>query len=416
MKRRSADFQSAVSRISNPQALGRSNICRLEVGDTADWKSALLATCPRQPTAVILGPVISSNPLLPLLAAMAVAFFSLTTSAAERKPSRPANWYKGIVHAHANWGVPQLPTTSPDVVVRWYREHNYNFVSITDLNYYTPTEGLKALFDAPGRFLVVPGTEASKDPIQPGNKIVDTIGLGVHSAVESPTGDTVSAVLDSEAKAIRRAGGLPIAAHPNLTYALSAADLAASDKTSSPRFFEVWNTEPGMNNLGGGGKPSTEQIWDEVLSGGRVMYGTAVDDCHHFYEFIASRETRSPLSNPGKAWIMVRAPELSVKAIIDAMNRGDFYATTGVVLASYEVTSTAIRIGLDDSTRDLGWSLPGANPQLYRTEFIGKSGEVLKVDESLKPFYQFSGKELYVRARITSSDAQMAWTQPIFPR
>ena len=146
------------------------------------------------------------------------------------------------------------------------------------------------------------------------------------------------------------------------------------------------------------------------------MYGTAVDDCHHFYEFIASRETRSPLSNPGKAWIMVRAPELSVKALIEAMNRGDFYATTGVVLVSYDVTSTAVHIGLNDATHDLGWSLPGANPQLYRTEFIGKNGEVLKVDESLKPFYQFTGKELYVRARIISSDAQMAWTQPVFPR
>jgi hypothetical protein len=300
-------------------------------------------------------------------------------------------------------------------VVRWYREHNYNFVSITDLNYFTPTEGLKALFDAPGRFLVVPGAEASQDPIQPGNKIVDTIGLGVTGAPDPPTGDTVLAVLDSEAKAIRKAGGLPIAAHPNLTYALTAADLAESDQTPGPRFFEVWNTEPGMNNLGGGGKPSTEQIWDAVLARGRVMYGTAVDDSHHFYEF-AARENGRPLSNPGKAWIMVRARELSVKALTDAMNRGDFYATTGVVLESYEVTSAAIRIGLDDRTHDLGWSLPGANPQLYRTEFIGKGGEVLKVDESLKPTYQFTGKELYVRARITSSDAQAAWTQPIFPK
>src|SRR5258706_6384679 len=124
-------------------------------------------------------------------------------------------WYKGIVHAHANWGVPKLPTTSPDVVVRWYREHNYNFVSITDLNYYTPPEGLKAVFDAPNRFLVVPGTELSKDPIQPDNKIVDTIGFGVNRAADLPAGETVSAVLDSEAKSIRRAGGVPIAAHPN---------------------------------------------------------------------------------------------------------------------------------------------------------------------------------------------------------
>jgi len=330
--------------------------------------------------------------------------------------SADAPWYKGVVHAHANWGAPQLPTTSPDVVVRWYREHNYNFVSVTDLNYYTPPEGLKALFDAPGRFLVVPGTEPSKDPIQPGNKIVDTIGIGISGPVAPPEGETVSAVLDSEAKAIRRAGGLPIAAHPNLTYALTAADLMTSDKTAGPRFFELWNTEPGMNNLGGGGKPSTEQIWDTVLSSGRVMYGTAVDDSHHFYDFVASRETGQPLSNPGKAWIMVRAPELSVKALLEAMNKGDFYASTGVVLDSYEVSATGIRIGLNDRTHDLGWSLPGANPQLYRTEFIGKDGKVLKLDESLAPSFTFTGNELYVRARIISSDGQLAWTQPVFPK
>ncbi len=325
-------------------------------------------------------------------------------------------WYKGIVHAHANWGVPQLPTTSPDVVVRWYREHNYNFVAITDLNYYTPAEGLKALFDAPGRFLVVPGSEPSKEPIQPGNRIVDTIGFGINGPVDTPTGETVAAVLDSEARAIRRAGGLPIAAHPNFTYAVTAKDLLASDTVAGPRFFEVWNTEPGMNNLGGGGKPSTEQIWDEVLSAGRLLYGTAVDDSHHFYEFGASRETRAQLSNPGRAWIMVRARELSVGTLIEALNRGDFYASTGVTLESYEVTKAGIRVSLSDRTHDLGWSLPGANPQLYRTEFIGKDGKILKVDESLNPAYEFTGKELYVRARITSSDAHVAWTQPVFPK
>src|ERR1043166_9829521 len=241
-----------------------------------------------------------------ILAALSWTGFVLVGcwSLAAADNAAPSTWYKGVVHSHANWGVPQLPTTSPDVVVRWYREHNYNFVSVTDLNYYTPPEGLKALFDAPGRFLVVPGTEPSKDPIQPGNKMVDTIGIGINGPVDRPVGDTVAAVLDSEAKAIRLAGGLPIAAHPNLTYALTAADLLASDKTPGPRFFEVWNTQPGMNNLGGGGKPSTEQIWDEVLSAGRVMYGVAADDSHHFYDYVSSRQTREPLSNPGRAWIM----------------------------------------------------------------------------------------------------------------
>jgi hypothetical protein len=107
---------------------------------------------------------------------------------------------------------------------------------------------------------------------------------------------------------------------------------------------------------------------------------------------------------------------LSARALIEAMNRGEFYASSGVVLESYEVTPTAIRIGLSDRTRDLGWSLPGANPQLYRTEFIGKGGKVLKLDESLNPSYAFTGSELYVRARITNSDGELAWTQPVFPK
>ncbi len=330
-------------------------------------------------------------------------------------PCPAATYYKGCLHAHANWGVPKLPTTAPDVVVRWYREHNYNFVSVTDLNYYTPPHGLKALFDAPGRFLVVPGTELSKDPIQPGNKIVDTIGIAVTGPAQLPTGETVPAVLQSEAKSIRAVGGLPIAAHPNLTYALTAADLLEADPTPGPQFFEVWNTEPGMNNLGGGGKPSTEQIWDAVLSAGGILYGIAVDDSHHFGQFISSPASGEPLSNPGKAWIMVRAAELTIPALLEALNRGDFYASTGVTLQSYELTAKGIQIALSDQTQDLGWSLPHANPELYRTEFIGKGGIVLKRDESLNPVYEFAGNELYVRARITSSDGQLAWTQPVFP-
>src|SRR5436309_758484 len=138
-----------------------------------------------------------SRRLLPSVVAASMAVVSSRSAGAVHQPER---WYKGIVHAHANWGAPQLPTTSPDVVVRWYREHNYNFVSVTDLNYYTPPEGLKALFDAPGRFLVVPGSEPSKDPIQPGNKIVDTIGIGINGPADLPTGHTIAGVLDSEAR------------------------------------------------------------------------------------------------------------------------------------------------------------------------------------------------------------------------
>lgn len=344
----------------------------------------------------------------------AVLVLSLAAAAPARsaEPVTP-RWYRGAVHAHANWGAPQLPTTAPDVVVRWYREHGFHFASVTDLNFLTRAEALKALFDAPGRFLVIPGIELNNEAL-PGGKIIDTLGIGVTDAPEPSGGADVAAVLDGQAKAIRKVGGLPIVAHPNMTWAVTAQDLVASDKVATPRFFELWNAEPGTNSSGGGGRPSTEAIWDAALSTGRLVYGVAADDAHHYFEFTA-REASKPLANPGRAWIVVRADELSSRAILEAMGRGDFYASNGVALASYEVSATGIRIGLSDATRDLGWSKPGANPQLYRTEFIGKGGKVLATDESLRPSYTFTGKELYVRARISSSDGLTAWTQPVFP-
>jgi len=146
-------------------------------------------------------------------------------------------------------------------------------------------------------------------------------------------------------------------------------DLAASDKTSQARaFFEVWNTEPGMNNLGGRRQAvHRAKIWDPgAFLEERLMYATAVDDCHQFLrKFIGSREREVLCPIQAKALDHgARCLSCRFKAIIEAMNRGDFYATTGVCgLASYEVTGYHSNgIGLDDRTHDLGWSLPGAKP------------------------------------------------------
>lgn len=322
-------------------------------------------------------------------------------------------WYKGQLHAHANWGVSSLgiPTTSPDRVVRWYREHDYNFVAITDLNYFTPTAGLASVFDAPGRFIVVQGIELNHEFPTQGDTIVDTLGINVQYPITPPVGNVPSELLQAQAEAITQAGGLAIAAHPNLTYAWGAGDILATDPSTGPKLFELWNAEPGMNPMGGGGRPSTEAIWDGVLSAGRQFYGVATDDSHHFN----CRDFGIQYANPGRAWVMVRAPELTPAALVTALNDGQFYASTGVELELYTVSAAGIHITLSDRTTDLGWSNSGTNPQLYVTKFIGQNGAVLKVDESLNPSYLFTGTELYVRAKIVNSDGHVAWTQPVFP-
>ena len=51
-------------------------------------------------------------------------------------------------------------------------------------------------------------------------------------------------------------------------------------------------------------------------------------------------------TSPGRveAGSFVRADRLAPRPIVDALERGDFYASTGVELADYQVTDKAITI------------------------------------------------------------------------
>jgi hypothetical protein len=308
-------------------------------------------------------------------------------------------WYKGNTHTHT---INSDGDSSPDSVVRWYKEHGYNFVVLSDHTYadrgvLTPVAGLNAVFALPGAFLVVSGVEVTD---RAEGAQVHLIGVGVREVVWAKGGATRVEALQTNARAIRAVGGLPHINHPNWVWSLTAQDLAAATEA---KHFELYNGHSAVNNYGGGGTPSTEEMWDTVLSSGRVLYGLGTDDAHDF-----KGEFRDNRQNPGRAWVMVRAPELSPEALLAALDRGDFYASNGVTLKSYEVTTSSITIELPED--------PARNALRYRTVFIGRNGEVLKRDESLKPSYQFTGNELYVRARIEASNGTRAWTQPVFPR
>jgi hypothetical protein len=107
---------------------------------------------------------------------------------------------------------------------------------------------------------------------------------------------------------------------------------------------------------------------------------------------------------------MVRADGLEPDAIINALRRGDFYASTGITLEDYTVAPGAIAVKIRQSTRLNGWT-PDAR---FLTRFIGEGGRVLAEVAGLEPKYVFRGNEIYVRAAITDSNGRRAWTQPVF--
>ena len=327
---------------------------------------------------------------------LAAAFVAvLTVTIAARRPSPQSvgdaagtRWFKGNTHTHT---VNSDGDSTPDEVVRWYREHGYHFLVLTDHNYLTSVDGLNALHGATDKFLVIPGEEVTSTVA---SKPVHVNGLGLDRAVPAPKAASIFEALQQSVDGIRGANGVPHVNHPNFGWALTADDLSRLERT---RLFEVYNGHPQVNNEGGGGVPSLEETWDRVLSSGRLMYGVAVDDAHHF-----KRPGDPSASGPGRGWIFVRTGRLDPKAIVEALDRGEFYSSTGVELSEYAATASGVALKI----RPTAFSK-------YRVQFIGRGGRILSEQLEASASYTFKGDEGYVRARIIESNGDAAWTQPV---
>jgi hypothetical protein len=88
--------------------------------------------------------------------------------------------------------------------------------------------------------------------------------------------------------------------------------------------------------------------------------------------------------------------------ISEALDRGDFYASTGVELTDYTADATHIAL----KVRPTAWSK-------YRVQFIGREGRVLAEKTDADAGYTFTGSEGYVRVKVIESNGLLAWTQPV---
>jgi hypothetical protein len=391
--------------------------------------------------------------------------------------TEPPVWQRGNIHTHTFWSDGD---NFPEPVVQWYRENNYNFLVMTDHNmllegekwrtfpedhpalvkyreHFGPEwveetpgdqEGtikvrLKTLgefrtkYEQPGEFIVMMGNEISNP------HAVHLVTIQQDRVIPYIKGNVderermIRETVDNLAQYRKETGinSWPVLAHPNFTWAITAEMML---NTPELRFFEVYNGHPQVNNGGDEHRASTERIWDIVLAnrlaiGGEVLYGFATDDTHNYHGGGAG---------PGKGWVMVRSKELTPEKLLDAIDRGDFYASTGVKIRDVRFNGRKISLeiepeeGVEFTTEFIGTMNgfdPGSKPTLdadgneientTRT-YSDEIGIVLARDNSLTPSYTFSGEELYVRVRVTSGKdqvdpvsgkvlgKQMAWVQP----
>lgn len=321
--------------------------------------------------------------------------------------SGQGRWFKGNTHAHSLNSDGDVPV---DEVARWFREHGYHFTFITEHEYFTDVAPLNALFAAGNRFLVIAGQEVTQrvaDSLHTGGARQAHVNALGTSRLVMPIGDrnlakgmTIAATYARNGAAIRAAGGILQVNHPNFVWSVPLGDMMELPDST---LFELWNGHPIVYNLGGADSTgqemlSTEARWDSVLSRGKLLFGVADDDSHSY----KPQDAENPdMARPGRGWIWVRADTLTADAILRALRRGDFYASTGITLRDLRVTPTEYKLEISP-----------AGDRRYLTEFIGRDGKVLARNTTLRPSYRITGSEGYVRARVSDSSGRMAWTQP----
>jgi hypothetical protein len=288
-----------------------------------------------------------------------------------------AAWFRGNLHTHT---LESDGDSTPAEVVRWYAEHGYDFLVITDHDKVT------RVGDAAG-LVLIPGEEVTdrlpKKPLH-----VNAIGLA--EPVKPQGGTTVVEVLQHDVDAVRKAGALALINHPNFGWAFGAEELLQIERAN---FLEIASGHPFIN---ADGPPSAESMWDRMLTAGKTIYGVAVDDVHHL-----KRPWDADIAPPGKAWVVVRAEKRDGPSILAALAAGDFYASTGPELEDVVITAKSIEIRVREK-----------NLAHYRIQFIGSGGRVLQETTGTHATYAIRGNEKYVRAKVIDSNAKAAWTQP----
>jgi hypothetical protein len=382
-------------------------------------------------------------------------------------------WWKGNLHTHTFWSDGD---DFPDMVASWYKDHGYHFLALSDHNvmlegqkWLSVTNAARAralekyverfgkewveqkddavrlktliefrkLVEEPNRFLMIPSEEMTamltihinatnlREFIKPrmGSNVLEVMQLNVDAVLEQRerTGQAM----------------FPHINHPNFGLAITAEDLM---RVRGEKFFEVYNGHAHVHSFGFKGHPGMDTVWDIILAHRLtdlnlgVMYGVGVDDSHAYHTMSVSN------SNPGRGWVVVRAPELTTQAIVKAMEAGDFYASSGVRLKDIRFRTNTLAIEIDaeegvtyttqfigtrknfDRTSSPGVSLAG---KPVSRQYSADVGEVFAVRRGTTAEYTLTGNELYVRAKIVSSklkenphargEKETAWTQPVQP-
>ncbi|MCE9563344.1 MAG: hypothetical protein K8U57_14985 [Planctomycetes bacterium] len=398
-------------------------------------------------------------------------------------PSAAPAYWKGNLHTHSLWSDGD---DFPEMITDWYKKHGYQFLGLTEHNVIAdgekwvdaentvtrklavkkyverfgnrwaefrtlgektqvrlkPLAEFRSHFEEPSKFLMIPSEEITHSYAK---RPIHMNGINVRDAIKPLDGkdaiETITVNLRQVSDQRKKTGRAMIGFlnHPNFGWGVRAEELLLVPELG---YFEIFNGHPGVRNYGDITHASTERVWDitNALRLGKhglgVVYGMATDDAHGYHEYGVGKV------NPGRGWVMVKSPHLTAEGVVKGIEAGDFYASTGVLFDEIVRDGNTFRLvirtepGVTYKTQFVATMADvklDAVPKLDKdgkplpvtADYSADIGKVVAESTDARPSYTITGKELYVRAKVTSSkphpnpyekgDVEVAWTQPVIP-
>lgn len=342
---------------------------------------------------------------------LVVPFALLFASASSSRAQEPV-WFKGNTHAHTV--LSGHGDTSPEEVAQWYLDRGYHFLILSEHNRFIRPDSVELPRDRRRDFILIPGEEVT------GHQVIHTTAMNIRDLVDwRADHDEKHRIIQSHVDSTILAGGTPILNHPNFEWAVEVDDVRPVRRL---HLFELYNGHPHVHNFGDSTHISTEELWDDLLTDGMLIYGVSSDDAHQFQSW------GTDVSNPGRGWVMVRADSLTPAAVTQAMRGGRFYASSGVVLEDVRrAREYGIHVDTEGTRREMGSPyVTGRHveegPPGYEIQFIGPEGRVLHQAAGASATFTIPDGLSYMRAKVIfrrlrsggGYEATYAWTQPFF--
>jgi hypothetical protein len=285
------------------------------------------------------------------------ALASPRTLAIDNPYQTPGNWYVGNLQVASVRGIGR---DLPSLVGRWYADHGYAFLGISDLNTYTWTSEFST-----AQLTGVPVVDASY-----------------------PFGDLLAIGDDHWAPASTVQQAIDRIAADNALPVLTASSAQALGGPAVLGLHRLFGLEIDDARLTAQGQSDLAGLWDQLLSTGNRVYAFAGDDVTSLQDL-----------SIGHAWIDVEAPVPGHDALLSSLRLGAFVASTGPAFTSIAVQGRTITAAAS----------PGTS-----LRFIGRSGRVLEAAGVSTASYTVTGSETYVRIEALATDGTRAWSQPLF--